>query len=478
MRTARALIADAIAIRDARLTPRQWSLMLIEFVNAYIRPASAIDEQVRDSFLEAIESIGETELNIGKMSYKSAREMVAARIADLESRRGQYSGRGVAVGSFSSLRSIPFKVIFVLGLNEATFPEREHREPLDLRTLKRAAGDVTPAERDRYLFLETILAARDRIFFSYISRDAKTGDRLEPSSVIRELQYMLRGFIDAKTLAALTVEHPVSRYDLKYFPEFVDGAKSELTHENEISSFDPDARRGARMLALKERSKFDSDILLDRSEGKLGARLRKELQFAEFTSPSDAEHHAPGDEIALPIAAIRRYLECPLQGAARYSLGMLEDEDPPEEAEDEPIEQSRLDRTVMLRNVFRRAGGKLDALDEEYARELRIAQARGHAAAGQFAQAAANADASALKHWSTQASEAGVTDFGKWKDTRIGRADEFADAGEILPPIALNAIVKRHDGKTFTQRVNLHGTIRGASAEAGAAINCVLHKKR
>ena len=477
MRTARALIADAIAIRDARLTPRQWSLMLIEFVNAYIRPASAIDEQVRDSFLEAIESVGETELNIGQMSYKSAREMVAARIANLESRRGQYSGRGVAVGSFSSLRSIPFKLIFVLGLNEATFPEREHREPLDLRTLKRTAGDVTPAERDRYLFLETILAARERIFFSYISRDAKTGDRLEPSSVIRELQYMLRGFIDAKTLAALTVEHPVSRYDLKYFPEFVDDTKSELNHENEISSFDPDARRGARMLALKERSKFDGDILLDRSEGKLGSCLRKELQFAEFAAPSDAEHHAPSDEIALPIAAIRKYLECPLQGAARYSLGMLEDEDPPEEAEDEPIEQSRLDRTVMLRNVFRRAGGKLDALDEEYSLELRIAQARGHAAAGQFAQAAANADASALKHWSTQASAAGVTDFGEWKDTRIGRADEFADAGEILAPIALNATVKRHDGKTFAQRVNLHGTIRGVSAEAGAAINCVLHKK-
>jgi exodeoxyribonuclease V gamma subunit len=477
MRVARSLIGDALSIRSSRLTPREWSLMLTEFVSTYIRPEGAVDEQVRDRFLEAIADVGESALKAGAMSFESAREIIAARVTDLESRRGQYSGCGIAVGSFSSLRSIPFKAIFVLGLNEATFPEREHREPLDLRTLKRAAGDVTPADRDRYLFLETILAARERIFFSYISRDAKTGDRLEPSSVIRELQYMLRGFIDAKTLATLTVEHPVSRYDLKYFPEFVDDAKSELTHENEISSFDPDARRGARMLALKERSKFDSDILLDRSEGKLGDRLRKELQFAEFTASSDAGPHAPGVEIALPIAAIRRYLECPLQGAARYSLGMLEDEDPPEKAEDEPIEQSRLDRTVMLRNVFRRAGGKLDALDEEYARELRIAQARGHAAAGQFAQAAANADASALKHWSTQASEARVTDFGKWKDTRIGRADEFADAGETLPPIALNATVKRHDGKTFTQRVNLHGTIRGASAEAGASINCVLHKK-
>src|SRR5208337_5245849 len=107
---------------------------------------SALDERVRDSFLQAIESIGDSELNVAPMSYESAREMIAARIGDLESRRGQLSGRGVAVGSLSSLRSIPFKVILALGLNQAVFPERERRDPLDLRILKRAAGDVTPAE--------------------------------------------------------------------------------------------------------------------------------------------------------------------------------------------------------------------------------------------------------------------------------------------------------------------------------------------
>src|ERR1039458_1499074 len=104
--------------------------------------------------------------------------------------------------------------------------------------LKRGAGDVTPAERDRYLFLETILAARERIFFSYIARDAKTGDAHEPSSVIRELQYMLRGFVDQNTLAKLTVKYPISRYDLKYFPEFGDRATSSSDHE--FASFDPD----------------------------------------------------------------------------------------------------------------------------------------------------------------------------------------------------------------------------------------------
>ena len=88
MRVARTLIADALSIRDARLTPREWSLMLGEFVSAYIRPEGAIDEQVRDRFLEAIEAIGDSELSVGPMSYESAREMsrrkspISNRVAD------------------------------------------------------------------------------------------------------------------------------------------------------------------------------------------------------------------------------------------------------------------------------------------------------------------------------------------------------------------------------------------------------------
>ncbi len=315
------------------------------------------------------------------------------------------------------------------------------------------AGDVSAAERDRYLFLETILAARERIFFSYVARNAKTGDELEPSPVIRELQSILRGFVDEKMLAKLTLKHPISRYDLKYFSEFSEGRSSDC--EPEFASFDPDARRGARMLALRnkigatapDRTRREGDSLLDGLGAKFRERVEEDLQFATFGSTPAATNMAP-TEIALPIAAIRRYLECPLQGAARYSLGMLEDEDAPEDAEDEPIEQSRLNRAVMLRKVFWRAGGNLDVIDEEYAREVRIAQAHGHASAGQFAEAAKVADDSALRQWIAQASEAGVSDFDGWKDIRIGRADEFADAGEILASISLDAEVRRHDGTT------------------------------
>ncbi len=85
-------------------------------------------------------------------------------------------------------------------------------------------------------------------------------------------------------------------------------------------------------------------------------------------------------------------------------------------------------------------------------------------------------DAAALRKWIVQASKAGVNDFAGWKDIRIGRADEFADAAEILAPIALTVEVHRRDGTTVTQRVSLYGTIHGVSPAAGVAINCVLHK--
>lgn len=478
IRGARSLIADTLTLQQTRLTPREWSRMLMEFVNAYIRPESAIDEQVRDAFFAAIESVAESPLRLGPISYESAREALAPRIADLDSRRGQYTGHGVAVGSFSSLRSIPFKVIFVLGLNEVSFPEREHRDPLDLRTLRRVAGDVTPTERDRYLFLETLLAARDRIYLSYVARDAKTGDALEPSSVIRELQSMLRAFVGENALTKLTVQHPVSRYDLKYFTELDQNSTS--APDPALVSFDPDARRGARMLALRKkievqhRLKSDEDPL-DGLGPKARRRVERDLQYASFEPLSGAQP-PPRDEIALPIAALRRYLECPLQGAARYSLGMLDDEDPLEETDDEPVEQSRLDRTVMLRNVFWRAAGQLELLDAEYAREVRIAQAHGRAAAGRFAEAAQAADDIVLRRWISQAAEAGVNDFDRFKDIRIGRADEFADAGAILPAIVLDAQVRRHDGTTVAQRVSLYGTIRGISPDAGVTIICVLRK--
>ena len=474
VRGARSLIADALSMRDAHLTPQEWSRMLSEFVNVYIRPVSVIDERVRDKFLEAIESIGESKLRVGVVSYQSAREMVTARISDFESRQGQFSGRGVAVGSLSSLRSIPFKTIFVLGLGEGDFPVRDHRDPMDLRLLKRIAGDVTPTERDRYLFLETLLAARERIFLSYVARDARTGDQLEPASVIRELQFIMRGFVDADTLAKMTIEHPVSQYDLKYFPEYASSLPSEC--ERELVSFDSDARRGARMLALRKHlnDHFGNRPLPNHDEllEVLAERIGKNLRLIKPPEVTTQRHSR--SEIWLPLSALRNFLICPLQATAKYALGMFDDDDGSDEGGDEPLEQSILQKSILLRDVFWECGGDPSAVERKYNDAISVAQMNGQAPAGVFADSANVIQQQLLMRWIEKAAQANVGDLTQWQDIRIGRADESFHADRLVNAITLDVNVARPGAAAFTQRVNLYGTVRRMSPNLDAAMQGVI----
>jgi len=41
---------------------------------------------------------------------------------------------------------------------------------------------VSPRDDDEYSFLQRVLATKDRLYLSWVSRDSRTGDRLEPSS--------------------------------------------------------------------------------------------------------------------------------------------------------------------------------------------------------------------------------------------------------------------------------------------------------
>ena len=63
------------------------------------------------------------------------------------------------------------------------------RRPARARSAGRRAvpGDVTPREQDEHMFLETLLAARERIYLSYVARDAVTGERPAPASTIEAL---------------------------------------------------------------------------------------------------------------------------------------------------------------------------------------------------------------------------------------------------------------------------------------------------
>jgi len=110
-------------------------------------------------------------------------------------------GRQFIVGqvtfcSMLPMRSIPFKVIAVLGLNDGEFPRQ--RQPLGFDLMATTAaklGDRSRRGDDRYLFLEAIISARQSLYLSYQGRNIKNNVPKQASLVLKELmEYLQRGY--------------------------------------------------------------------------------------------------------------------------------------------------------------------------------------------------------------------------------------------------------------------------------------------
>ena len=98
--------------------------------------------------------------------------------------------------SMVPMRSIPFKVVAMLGLNDGQYPRQS--KPLDFDLMakeERRVGDRSRRGDDRYLFLEALISARSCLYLSYQGSDSKNNSPRQPSLILSELMdYLSRGY--------------------------------------------------------------------------------------------------------------------------------------------------------------------------------------------------------------------------------------------------------------------------------------------
>ncbi|WP_288988166.1 exodeoxyribonuclease V subunit gamma [uncultured Pseudoalteromonas sp.] len=94
------------------------------------------------------------------------------------------------------MRAVPFKVVCMLGLNDADYPRTVQPIGFDLVPYsKKQKGDRSRKLDDRYLFLEALLSARDNLYMSYIGRSCFDNQPRMPSTLVSELlEYIGRSF--------------------------------------------------------------------------------------------------------------------------------------------------------------------------------------------------------------------------------------------------------------------------------------------
>ncbi len=91
--------------------------------------------------------------------------------------------------SLVPMRAVPFKHIFILGLNDLDFPRQERTPGFNLMSLPALyrRGDRSRGNDDRFLFLEALISARKSLYFSYIGESPVSEQELSPSPVLAEL---------------------------------------------------------------------------------------------------------------------------------------------------------------------------------------------------------------------------------------------------------------------------------------------------
>ena len=176
--------------------PGEWSDLLADMIAALFaaEPRDGAERAVLERLHQAVADLADS-ARLATFDEPVAHSVVLdhfqAELASSDARAPFLSG-GVCFGKMVPMRLIPFRVMCVLGMEEAAFPARDGRDPINrinqaLDSAQRRVGDPSRRDADRYLFLQLFSSASRVFYASWIGMDARDGSRREPSMLVSEL---------------------------------------------------------------------------------------------------------------------------------------------------------------------------------------------------------------------------------------------------------------------------------------------------
>ena len=129
------------------------------------------------------------------------------------------------------MRSVPHRVVCLLGLDDGAFPRKAPRDGDDLMLDDPHVGERDPRSEDRQLLLDALLAATERLIVTYTGNDERTNTPRPPAVPVGELldasTRTVRCRATAPAREQVVVRHPLQPFDPRNFTagELVAGAR-------------------------------------------------------------------------------------------------------------------------------------------------------------------------------------------------------------------------------------------------------------
>jgi exodeoxyribonuclease V gamma subunit len=177
--------------------PNEWKQFLLQTKDSLFS-SLPVDVNAQQIIEQAIDDLGEYTCHAHynkPVPLSVVRDFLSNHFSQPEPGR-QFMAGQVTFCSMVPMRSVPFRIIAVLGLNDGEFPRQRQPMGFDLMAMEPARkGDRSRRGDDRYLFLEALISCRDKLYLSYQGHDIKTNNTREPSLVLQELMdYLEKGY--------------------------------------------------------------------------------------------------------------------------------------------------------------------------------------------------------------------------------------------------------------------------------------------
>jgi exodeoxyribonuclease V gamma subunit len=171
------------------------------------------------------------------------RALLAERLKGRPTRANFRTGH-LTICTLMPMRSVPHRVVCLLGMDDGVFPRKSPRDGDDLMLADPHVGDRDARTEDRQLLLDALLAATDRLIVTYTGNDERTNLLKPPAVPIGELLDVIDRTVrtdGGRARDRVEIRHPLQPFDPKNF------VVGELMPEQPWS-FDPVTLHGARAL--------------------------------------------------------------------------------------------------------------------------------------------------------------------------------------------------------------------------------------
>ncbi len=179
---------DVWDLRNLKKSIKEWIVIFVNLIEKYFL---FVDETVQ--IIDKLKQFIRYPFIDEPFSHQSIKKILDKIFIENGASCSYTNKPPITFASLSDGSVVDKKIIYMLGFDDENFPRRASSTSINqLKDNNSGDGEMGGQEKDRYLFLQAILSAQEKLVISFTGTSEDDGKQLPPSVVVNELMYYIK----------------------------------------------------------------------------------------------------------------------------------------------------------------------------------------------------------------------------------------------------------------------------------------------